>query len=63
MFQEKSRSLETRSGRGEGSQYLSEEDSTEIFYKMAESFLKNNQNKNKMNEYLFVFEIAQTLPG
>ena len=52
MFQEKSRSLETRSGRGEGSQYLSEEDSTEIFYKMAESFLKNNQNKNKMNEYL-----------
>ena len=53
----------TRSGRGESSQYLFEGDSTEIFYKMAESFLKNNQNKNKMNEYLFVFEIAQTLPG
>ena len=52
MLQEKSRSLETRSGRGEGSQYLSEEDSTEIFYKMAESFLKDNQNKNKMNKYL-----------
>ena len=32
----------TRSGRGEGSQYLFEGDSTEIFYKMAESFLKNN---------------------
>ena len=42
----------TRSGRGEGSQYLFEGDSTEIPYKMAESFLKNNQNKNELNKYL-----------
>ena len=37
---------------GEGSQYLFEGDFTEISYKMAESFLQNNQNKNKMNKYL-----------
>ena len=41
-----------RFSRGEGSQYLFEGDSTEIPYKMAESFLKNNQNKNELNEYL-----------
>ena len=29
-----------------------EGDFTEISYKMAESFHKNNQNKNKLNEYL-----------
>ena len=38
-----------------------EGDSTEIPYKMAESFLKNNQNKNELNEH-FVFEIPRTLP-
>ena len=51
---------ETRSGRGEGSQYLFEGDSTEIPYKMSESFLKNNQNKNELNEYLSLnFELHQ----
>ena len=49
---EKSLKEGTRSGRGEGSQYLFEGDSTEIPYKMAESFLKNNQNNNKLNKYL-----------
>ena len=44
----------TRSGREKGSQYLFEGDSTEIPYKMTESFLKNNQNKNELNEYLFL---------
>ena len=44
----------TRSGRKKGSQYLFERDSTEIPYKMTESFLKNNQNKNELNEYLFL---------
>ena len=39
-------------GRGDGLQYLFEGDSTEISYKMAESFLKTNQNKNKLNKYL-----------
>ena len=43
----------TRSGKGEGSHNLTEGDSTEIPYKLAESFLKNNQNKNKLNEYLY----------
>ena len=42
----------TRSGWGEGSQYLFEGDSTEISYKMANDFLKSNQNKNKLNKYL-----------
>ena len=42
----------TRSGRGEGSQYLFEGGFTEIPYKMAEIFLKINQNKNELNEYL-----------
>lgn len=42
----------TRSGRGEGSQYLFEGDTSEIPYKMAEGFLKNNDNKNKLYEYL-----------
>ena len=39
---EKSLKKGTRSGRGEGSQYVFEGDSSEISYKMAESFLKNN---------------------
>ena len=38
-----------RSGRGEGSQNFFKGDSTEIPYEMAESFLKNNQNKNELN--------------
>ena len=59
---EKSVKEGTRSGRGEGSQYLFEGDSTGIPPKIAESFLKNNQSKNKLNEY-FVFEIARTSPG
>ena len=42
----------TRSGREEGSQYLFEGDSTEMLYKMAESFLKNNQNWKELNHYL-----------
>ena len=42
----------TRSGREEGSQYLFEGDSTEMPYKMAESFLKNNQNWKELNHYL-----------
>ena len=37
-----------RSNREEGSQYLFEVDSTDI----AESFLKNNENKNKLKKYL-----------
>ena len=49
---EKSLKEGTRSGRGEGSQYLFEGDSTEIPYKMADSFFKNNQNKNELKEYL-----------
>ena len=49
---EKSVKEGTRSGRGEGSQYLFEGDSTRIPPKIAESFLKNNQSKNKLNEYL-----------
>ena len=32
---------------GEGSQNLFKRDSTEIPYKMAESFLRNNQNKDE----------------
>ena len=42
QYFEKSLKEGTRTGRGEGSQYLFEGDSTEIPYKMAESFLKNN---------------------
>ena len=49
---EKSVKEGTRSGRGESSQYLFEGDSTGIPPKIAESFLKNNQSKNKLNEYL-----------
>ena len=41
-----------RSRRGEGSQYLLEGDSTELPFKMAESFLSNSKNKDKLNEYL-----------
>ena len=37
---------------GEGSQYLFEGDFTKIPFKMADSFLKNSENKNKLNEYL-----------
>ena len=42
----------TRTGRGEGSNYLFEGDSTEIPFKMADCFLKNNDNKNNLYEYL-----------
>ena len=49
---EKSLKEGTRSRRGEGSQYLFEGDSTDIPFKMADSFLKSSQNKNKLNEYL-----------
>ena len=42
----------TRSGRGEGLLYLFEGHSTEIHYKLAESFLEVNQHKNELNEYL-----------
>ena len=49
---EKSLKERTRSSRGEGSQYLLEGDSIEIPYKMVESFLKINQNKNESNNYL-----------
>ena len=52
QYFEQSLKEETRTGRGEGSQNLFEGDSTEIPYKMTESFLKNNQNKNELNEYL-----------
>ena len=50
QYFEKSLKERTRSSRGEGSQYLLEGDSTEIPYKMAESFLKINQNKNESNK-------------
>ena len=52
QYFKKNLKVETRSGKGEGSQYLFQGYSTDIFYKMAVSFLKNNQNNNKMNEYL-----------
>ena len=45
---EKSLKEGTRSGRGEGSHYLLHGDFTE----MAESFLKNSQNKNELNDCL-----------
>ena len=37
---------------GDGLQDLFEGDSTKIPYKMAESFLKSDQNENKLNKYL-----------
>ena len=46
---EKSLKEGTRSDRGEGSQYLLQGDFTE----MAESFLKNNQNKNELSDCLW----------
>ena len=45
---EKSLKNGTRSDRAEGSQYLLQGDFTE----MAESFLKNSQNKNELNDCL-----------
>ena len=51
---EKSIKEGTRSGRGEGSQHLFEGSSTEIPYKMAESFLKK-QPKQEWTERIFVF--------
>ena len=42
----------TREGRGDGSKYLFEGDSTEIPLRMAENFLKNSENENQLNEYL-----------
>ena len=49
---EKSLKEGTRSWRGESSHYLFEGDSTEIPFKMADSFPKSSENKNKLNEYL-----------
>ena len=49
IYFEKSLNEGARSGSGEGSQNLFKGDSTEIPYKMAESFLKNNQNKDELN--------------
>ena len=42
----------TRMGRGEGPGYLFEGDLTELPFKMAENFLSNSENKDKLNEYL-----------
>ena len=42
----------TGSGKGEGSQYLFEGYYTGICHNIARSFLKNIQNKNKLNKYL-----------
>ena len=42
----------TRSGRGEGSQYPFERDSTTIPFQKSESFLSNSDNKDKLNKYL-----------
>ena len=39
-------------GRGEGPGYLFEGDLTERPFKMAENFLSNSENKDKLNEYL-----------
>ena len=49
---EKSLKEETRSQRGKGSQYLFEEGSTEIPFKVADSFLKSSENENKLNGHL-----------
>ena len=48
------KSLEERtgSGKGEGLQYLFEGDYTGIPHNIARSFIKNIQNKNKLNKYL-----------
>ena len=51
-YSKKSLKEGTRSGRGEGSQYLFEGDSTEVPFKITDSFLKSSENKNKLNEYL-----------
>ena len=42
----------TRLGRGEGSKYSFEGDSTEIPFKMAGNILSNSENKDILNEYL-----------
>ena len=39
-------------GRGESPGYLFEGDLTELPFKMAENFLSNSENKDKLNEYL-----------
>ena len=49
---DKSLKNRTRLSRGEGSQYSFEGDNTEIPFRMADNFLKNSCNKNKLNEYL-----------
>ena len=41
----------TRMGRGEGPGYLFKGDFTELPFKMADNFLSNNENKDKLNEY------------
>ena len=42
----------TRMARGEAPEYLFEGDFTELPFKMAEQFLSNSENKDKLNEYL-----------
>ena len=42
----------TRMGRGQAPVYLFEGDFTELPFKMAEHFLRNSENKHKLNEYL-----------
>ena len=52
QYFQKSLKEERRPVRGQGLQYLFERDSTEFPYKMAESFLRNNQNKTELSKYL-----------
>ena len=42
----------TRLGRGDGSKYSFEGDSTELPFKMVENFLSYSENKDELNEYL-----------
>ena len=49
---EKSLKESTWSGGGEGSQYPFEGDSSTILFQMAESFLSNSDNRDKLNKYL-----------
>ena len=48
QYFEESHKKETRSRRGEASQYLFERDSTKIPFEMADSFLKSSGNKKKI---------------
>ena len=49
IYFQKSLKEGARFGRGEDSQNLFKGDSTEIPYKTAQSFLKNDQNKDELN--------------